>query len=119
VKMMLREGDAIISMLIQIPGLLSQVAQHPLIQIRPPPGHPGADFGFAADAGQVQDSNFHFRLPLNQKRWRLWAIQTRPTRRQPVGRHTSARGQSRKAEKAPMMSDWKSRRLRQPDQLWL
>jgi hypothetical protein len=59
-EMMLGKRDTVVAMLVEVTGLLAQVAQHPLIKIGTPARHSSAYLSLVADTWQVEHSNFHF-----------------------------------------------------------
>jgi hypothetical protein len=59
-EMMLSEGHAVVAVLVEVTGLLSQVAQHALVKIGAPACHSSTYLSLVADARQVKDANFHF-----------------------------------------------------------
>jgi hypothetical protein len=59
-EMMFGERDSIVAMLVEVTGLLAQVAQHPLIKVGAPARHSSAYLSLVADAREVKYTNFHF-----------------------------------------------------------
>src|SRR6476661_7464042 len=58
-KMMLGKRDPVVTVLVEITGLLAQVGQHPLVKVGAAARHPGAYLSLVADARQIEYSNFH------------------------------------------------------------